>query len=230
MSGDMLSDVELTILSLVAEGSRYGEEIEQLIDLRGLREWLPVGSASVYYILSRLEQQELLTGMHRPGDDGASAPSAGARIVYQITDAGRGVVQTAVADLLSHPRTLGEGFALGLANLGILKPPHVYQMLVQHRDDLTHQLQSTEAHWARRQSEEAPSQGTQALYSHGIAMMRAELDWLSNFIDEWRVRHPMVERDEARESDESTQTPLHRRTVNDDHDKQLQRLKRPKVE
>jgi DNA-binding PadR family transcriptional regulator len=53
----MLSDVELTLLSLVAEGPRYGSEIEQLIERRGLREWLIVGRDSFYYILYRLEQQ-----------------------------------------------------------------------------------------------------------------------------------------------------------------------------
>lgn len=224
MSGNMLNDVELTILSLVAEGQRYGEELEQLIELRGLREWLPVGSASVYYILSRLEQQELVTSTHRFGSDGAE------QAAYQITDAGRGVVQTAVADLLRHPPALGEGFGLGLANSGALKPPQVYQALVQHHDDLTHQLHAAEALWARRQQEPIEESGTEALYAYGIAMMQAELAWLSSFIDDWRAKHPMVERDEQRETEESTRTPLHRRTVSADHDKQLQKVKRPKQE
>jgi DNA-binding PadR family transcriptional regulator len=224
MSGDMLSDVELTILSLVAESPRYGAEIEQVIELRGLREWLTVGSASIYYILNRLEQQELLTRAHQPDGEG------GEQIIYQITDAGRGVVQTAVSDLLRRPRTLGQGFALGLANMGVLKSAQVYQKLVQHRDDLTHQLQSAETVWARRQREEMPSDGTQALYSHGIAVMRAELDWLTGYIDDWLARHPVVERDDSHETDDSTQTPLHRRTASADRDKQIQRLKRPKDE
>lgn len=226
MSGDMLSDVELTILSLVSESPRYGSEIEHVIELRGLREWLTVGSASIYYILSRLEQQELLTSSHRADGDGTS------RVVYQITDAGRGVAQTAIADLLSRPRLMGQGFALGLANLGILKPAQVYQMLIQYRDSQEHELQSAEALLARRQGEESPSDGTLAMYSHGIAIMRAELAWLASYIDEWRDRHPaLAEHDSARQADpDVTQTPLHQRTVSADRDKQLQRLKRPKAE
>ena len=61
MSGTMLSDIELTLLSMVAEGARYGSEIEAMIEARGLREWLNIGSASFYYILARLEKQGLLT-------------------------------------------------------------------------------------------------------------------------------------------------------------------------
>ena len=226
MSGDMLSDVELTILSLVSESPRYGAEIEQVIELRGLREWLTVGSASIYYILNRLEQQELLTSTHRADDAGMG------HVVYQITDAGRGVAQTAVSDLLRRPRALGQGFALGLANVGILKPAQVYQMLIQHRDDLTHQLQSAEALWSRREHDESPSDGTLALYSHGIAMMQAELAWLTGYIDEWLARHPVLERDGAHETDDSgsPQTLIHQPTLNSDRDKQMQRLKRPKQE
>ena len=222
MSGDILSDVELTILSLVAESPRYGTEIEQVIEMRGLREWLTVGSASIYYILNRLEQQELLTSAHQADGDGAGP------IVYQITDAGRGVAQTAIAELLRRPPPLGQGFALGLANMGILKPTHVYQKLAQHRDELTRQLQSAQALWSRRQQDETPAEGTEALYSHGITMMQAELDWLTRYIDEWREHHPVVERDEPREADDDNKTLLHQRTVSADRDKQLQRVKRPK--
>jgi DNA-binding PadR family transcriptional regulator len=221
MSGNTLSDIELTILSLVAEGQRYGAEIEQLIDRRGMRDWLPVGSASIYYILSRLEQQELLTSSHRRNDSAE-------RAAYQITDAGRGVVQTAITELLSRPRALVEGFSLGLANSGALRPAQVYQALLQHRDDLAHQLQATEALVARRDSEAEPSVGMEALYSHGVAMMQAEVQWLTRFIDDWQSQYPIIDHDEKREPDESTQTPLHRRTVSSARDKQIQRLKPPK--
>jgi DNA-binding PadR family transcriptional regulator len=219
MTGTALNDVELTILSLVAEGARYGTEIQQIIELRGLREWLTVGSASVYYVLDRLERQELLT---RSSTDAA-------RAVYQITEAGYGVVQTAVADLLSQPRPLGSGFAQGLANIGVLKPQQAYRALIQHQDSLTKQLHAAEALWARRQREESPSEGTLALYTHGITMMQAELGWLSAFIDEWRAQHPVVEREEAAvDTDSGAATAVHHPTEDADRGKKIQQIKRPK--
>jgi DNA-binding PadR family transcriptional regulator len=219
-----LSDVELTILSLVAEGPRFGSELEQLIELRGLREWLIVGSASIYYVLGRLEQQELLTSSPQNGKPDQ------ARTVYQITDAGRGVAQTAIADLLCQTRPLGQGFSLGLANCGILKPTQVYNSLIQHRDRLTHQMHSAEKVWERRQREEMPTDGTEALYTHGLAVMRAELEWLMHFIEDWRVRHPSIERDDTHSTDEHAQTLVHRPTVKADQGGQLQKIKRPKKE
>lgn len=223
MSGTMLNDVELTILSLVAEGTRYGAEIQQLIDMRGLRDWLTVGSASVYYILARLERQELLT---------ASGDTDPAKMTYQITDAGRGVVQTAVADLLRQPRALSESFALGLANIDVLKPRQVFRSLNQHRDLLIRRLEATQATWERRQQDESPSEGLRALYTHGIAIMQAELDWLGAFIDDWRQRYPAVERDETGEmpSEGGAQTQVHHPTADADRAKKMQQLKRPKAE
>lgn len=224
MAAIMLNDVELTILSLVSEGARYGSEIEQMIELRGLREWLTVGSASVYYILGRLEQQELLTSSHRSGESGQ------AKTIYQITDAGRGVVQTAVADLLSQPRALGEDFSLGLANSEILKPAQVYSALVQHRDRLTHQLHTAQETAA--QDNTSLPEGTQAMYSHGIALMQAELAWLESFIDAWRIRHATALQEDSYaqasgESDTShAVTQIHSPTASSDRGKQMQRISR----
>jgi DNA-binding PadR family transcriptional regulator len=220
----MLNDVELTILSLVSEGARYGSEIEQMIELRGLREWLTVGSASVYYILGRLEQQELLTSSHRNGESGQS------KTIYQITDAGRGVVQTAVADLLSQPRALGEDFSLGLANSGILKPAQVYSALVQHHDRLTHQLHAAQES-AAQDGENLP-EGTRAMYSHGVALMQAELTWLDDFMSVWRVRHAAALEEESHASTDGegdisqAVTQIHSPTASSDRGKQMQRISR----
>ena len=83
----MMTDAELTILSLIAESPRYGYEIQQLIDERGLREWLTIGFSSVYYILNKLENQKMLTGKFRQEARGP------ARKIYEITEAGRGILQ-----------------------------------------------------------------------------------------------------------------------------------------
>jgi DNA-binding PadR family transcriptional regulator len=222
VSGTKLSDLELTLLCLVAEGARYGTEIERLIAERGLREWLSVGSASFYYVLTRLEGQGLLT---------RAASSTPDQSVYQITDAGRGIVQTAIADLLCQPRSLSEGFSVGLANIGVLRPHQALRALVRHRDSLIHRLSSTEAHWAQRQGETAPGAASsyEAFYTHGIAVMRAELDWLNQYIESWRERYPSADRDETGEHSSATPpTERHRPTEDADRGKHIQKIRKPK--
>jgi DNA-binding PadR family transcriptional regulator len=224
-----MTETELTILTLVAEGPRYGYEIQQIIDERGLREWLAIGFSSIYYILNKLERQDLLTSELRFSGPGP------ARKVYQITDAGRGVLQTAISELLRHPRTLGAGFELGLVNLNAMTPRQVYKALSQHQIDLDKRLEIVEKSWDRHQIEDQPIQNhIRALYTHSIAVMQAEKAWLKTFLDDWRERYPAVLTEDDSKSPDSTgsSTPTvhHRRTTPSDPAKMIQRLKPPKKE
>lgn len=218
-----MTDAELTILSLVAESPRYGYEIQQVIDERGLREWLTIGFSSIYYILNKLERQNMVSSRLQPEGRGP------ARKVYEITEAGQGILQTAVADLLRQPRSLGSGFELGLANLRALKPRQVYQVLQHHRSDLQHNLEAVEKAWQRHQQEgTANGEHIQALYTHSIALMRAELDWLDTFLHDWKTRFPGVEQvQQPEETDSSSaETRVNPRTRSSDPVKMIQRLKR----
>ncbi len=221
-----MNDAELTILSLVAEGPRYGYEIQELIDERGLREWLTIGFSSIYYILNRLERQNMLTGQYRTEGRGP------ARKLYTITEAGRGILQTAIADLLRQPRVLGSGFELGLANLRALKPRQVYQVLNHHLIDLRHNLESVEKAWQRHEQEgTSNTEHIRALYTHSLAIMRAEETWLVGFLDDWKTRYPGVEQDSPKVNDDESDpahaaTRINPRTVSSDPAKMIQRLKR----
>lgn len=224
-----MTDAELTILSLVAEGARYGHEIQQLIDERGLREWLTIGFSSVFYILNKLEQQNLVISEVR------SSGRTPGRKVYQITEAGRGVLQTAVSDLLRQPRSLGAGFELGLSNLSVLKPRQVYKVLRDHQQELNQRLAAIERSWQNHQGEDGVvSDHIRALYTHSIAIMQAEKQWLESFIADWSERYPAVtdtptEPKPITEEDHRAKTQLHRRT-SPDAAKLIQRLHRPKEE
>jgi DNA-binding PadR family transcriptional regulator len=219
-----MTEAELTILSLVAEGDRCGHEIQGVLDERGLREWLTVGFASVYYILSKLERQKLL--------EAKAAGRSPAQQCYRITEAGRGVLQTAVADLLRQPRALGAGFELGLINLHVLKPHQVYKVLTDHRADLQQRLDAIEQSWGRQQvnGDAPPVDHIRALYTHSITLMRAELEWMTAFIEDWLRRYPGADRaaarSEAEQSEHSAPTRLHRQPT-PDLARMLQRLRRP---
>ena len=56
-----MTNKELAILGLVAEGPGYGYQIEQVIEERGMRNWTEIGFSSIYYILNKLEKEGWLT-------------------------------------------------------------------------------------------------------------------------------------------------------------------------
>lgn len=182
-----MTDAELTLLSLLAEGPRYGYELQHLVEERGLREWLAIGFASIYYLLNKLEKQSVVDSTLQLDGRGA------ARKRYALTDAGRGVLQTAIANRLREPRTPGSGFELGLANLHVLKPVQVYRVLLHHRDDLRGQFEHISLAWTRHQARQQPlDANVLALYTHSIAMLQAEIAWLDDFLAQWQIRYPDV--------------------------------------
>lgn len=227
-----MSEAELTILSLLSESARYGHELQQVIDERGLREWVTIGFSSIFYLLNKLERQGMIVGELRPDASGM------ARKQYHLTDAGRGVLQTAVGDLLRQPHAFGTGFELGLANLGVLRPTQVYQTLSHHHADLRQRLETVEKSWERHQNEESkttPADHIRSLYTHSIAVMRAELQWLNEFLSDWVVRYPEVERPPSQPSrpaqidtqDKHKAATMLNRRPTPDPAKLIQKLKRP---
>ncbi|MCU0482233.1 MAG: PadR family transcriptional regulator [Anaerolineae bacterium] len=223
----MITDAELTILNLVAEGARYGHEIQELIDKRGLREWVTIGFSSVHYILNQLEERHLVVSELRSDGRGP------ARKIYALTEAGQGVLQTAISDRLRQPRPFGTGFELALANLNALKPAQVYHILNQHRADLRQRLLATEQSLQRQQKNAQTPEHIEALYSHSITLMEAELKWFDEFLKSWSRRYPAVLRNKP--SDETNPLPSKDQTRHHVHEvaeeeKHLQKMKRPKDE
>lgn len=166
-----MTDAELAILSLLAEGPSYDHDLNTQIEARGLRKWTAIGNSSMYYVLEKLERQGLVDKLSE--DHGQRR--------FQISAAGIGVLQTAVSDLLSTPHSHDKSFELGLANLHVLKAGQVHMALQSRQQDIVAQITRL------RQDREQANGSFQikALFDHNISMMEAELMWLQSFLPEW---------------------------------------------
>lgn len=217
-----MTDAELTILSLIAENSLQGHEIQRLIDERGLRDWLTIGFASVFYLLNKLEQQKMIAS-HLSIDRRGPA-----RKTYTITEAGIGVLQTAIADRLRETRPLGSGFELGLVNIGALKPSHVQQVLSHRQQDLRLQLNNLKQTWEQQQADNPDDvvNFESALYTRSIALIEAEIAWLETFLAKWADAHPQEDTTEDEVDPHRAKTMISHRTP--PRAKQVQKLKRPR--
>lgn len=169
----MTTNTELVILSLVAEKPRHGYEIEQVIEERGMREWTEIGFSSIYYLLKKLEQAELIEGQLKEAERGP------ARKVYQPTPEGYKALYTGVLEALSTPHRCYSPLQLGLANLPIIAPAEALTALRQHRDGLVARLEHVRARW---QAQRPLPYFVDAMFEHAIAMGEAELGWLEKFI------------------------------------------------
>ena len=171
-----MTDAELAILSLLAEGPSYDHDLNTAIEARGIRRWTAIGYSSMYYVLEKLEKQGLV---ERISEDHGHRK-------FQISPAGVGVLQTAVSDLLSTPHAHDKSFELGLANLHVLKPGQIRTALISRRQDMAIKL--SKLHDERKAANGAFQ--IDALFDHHIRMMEAELAWLDEFTSAWESQAP----------------------------------------
>ena len=171
-----MTNAELAILTLIAEKSRHGYEIEQIIEERGMREWTEIGFSSIYYLLKKLEEKGLIIGrMERQAGRGP------ARKVYQITESGIEARRAGVLEALSIPQRAYPLLQLGLASLPGVTRPEALASLRGYKDNLTDRLE----HVRSRRDEIRPlPYFVDAMFSHSIAMIEAERRWIEQFINQ----------------------------------------------
>jgi len=172
----MITNPELVILGLVAEKPKYGYQIEQDIIQRGMREWTEIGFSSIYYILNKLDAEDLLSSEKRIEGDRP------ARKIYTLTDAGKRAYRDAVRTRLTAPRPRTDDFDLGLANLLALERSEVLQAFRSYQSTLQERLAHVNAKYELDGGNnlDLPAQ---ELFHHSIALLSAELDWIKHAIE-----------------------------------------------
>jgi DNA-binding PadR family transcriptional regulator len=131
----------------------------------------------MYYVLEKLEKQGLVKRL---------AEDSGRR-KFRITSAGVGVLQTSMVDLLGTPHSYDKYFELGLANLHILKTSQVRSALLSRQQELTAQIERLSEGMLNEIVRDDSFQ-VRGMFSHRIAMMKAELAWLTEFIKQWEAQ------------------------------------------
>ena len=176
-----MTNAELAVLSLIVECPRHGYEIENVIEVRGMREWTEIGFSSIYYLLKKLERQGWIEAHLEP-----AAGRGPTRTVYQATPAGAGAFRAGVLEALSMPRRAYPSLVLGLACLPGVPHGRAVDALRRYRDALSERL----THVGGRQDVQQPlPYFVVATFEYSLAMLRAELAWIEEFIQQMEGRN-----------------------------------------
>ncbi|MBM7843335.1 PadR family transcriptional regulator [Herpetosiphon giganteus] len=168
-----LTQAEAAILSLLAEQPRYGYELEQIIQARGMRLWTEIAFSSIYYLLKKLEQAQLVAGETSQGD---GRPS---RMVYNILPSGRAALQESLQAMLSMPQQRYSSLLLAMANFPLLELNDIINALEHYCAELRAQIERVQQRRA-----EAPTEvwHIQGLFDYSETMIQAEHDWLTKYL------------------------------------------------
>jgi DNA-binding PadR family transcriptional regulator len=168
-----MTNAELAILSLIAERPRYGYEIDETIEARGMRGWTDIGFSSIYYLLKKLTGDGLLVQETRESEHGP------ARKVYSVTQAGITALRTGTTDALTNLDGGERDFLLGLANLPALSLAEVLDAL---RSRLAH-LGDRRKGIAMAQAAQQPLfEHVNALFDYSLVSIDTQIEWLKTFV------------------------------------------------
>lgn len=168
-----MTNAELAILSLVAELPRYGYQIEQTLEERGMREWTEIGFSSIYYLLKKLEKTELIAGKLEEAGQGP------ARKVYHITELGKTALAEGLHTALSVPQRCYPPFQLGLANLPAFSNADVQAALETYRQSLQERLEQLQE---KHRSQQPVPYFVDAMFDYSFALITAEINWIDKFL------------------------------------------------
>jgi DNA-binding PadR family transcriptional regulator len=168
----------MAVLSLLAEAPMHPYRMQQLIRQRGKDKVVNVGQrASLYKVIDRLARAGLVAVRETSRDQ--NFPE---RTVYELTDLGREVLLDWLRDALAAPAAEFPEFPAALSFLAILTPGDVLAHLERREVHLVAEVAGLEG-------------GLRALAiprlflvedEYRLAVLRAELEWVTSVIDDLR--------------------------------------------
>lgn len=170
-----MTNAEIAVLGLVAENPRYGYELNQIIEARGMIHWTEIGFSSVYYVLNKLEKKGLVKSRIE------SQNSVPARRIYSITEKGKEELKNSIVEILSRPKRRFSDVDLGMSNLMHLTKEEALSCFNSYLDQLMGEESELKQFWRAQGGEELPFFMT-ALFTRPLMHRQVEIEWVRQFI------------------------------------------------
>lgn len=189
--------LDLAILGLLKERSMHGYELRKQLAQR-LGFFWKVSFGSLYPTLKKLERHGWVAKLE-PADHTSRRKQA-----YRITESGE---RRFFALLEAGPASAWEDekFPLRLAFFRYLRPEIRIRLLERRKHTLEDRLSEGEHSLSRAQHHPADTY-TLSLMRHGMAVTRADIDWLDELISAERAALPENGEDESADAEEPATT------------------------
>ncbi|MGI5237677.1 PadR family transcriptional regulator [Dactylosporangium sp. CA-139066] len=167
----------LHVLATLYERPMHPYEIAAEMRGRGKEQDVKIQWGSLYTVVQNLEKHGLVEAAHTARE--GRRPE---RTVYEITEAGREEIVDWMREIVGVPEREYPRLRSGLSVLGILPPDEALYLLRKRIDVLDHQIK-TEVAALEASAETVPRLFTVEA-EYGLALLRAEADWLRGLVAE----------------------------------------------
>jgi DNA-binding PadR family transcriptional regulator len=186
----------LAVMNLLMERPMHPYEMKSKMKQRGHDQVIKIKGGSIYDTVERLEEGGFITSQ-APSREGRRPE----RTVYTITDAGRNEITDWLRELLAQPVNEYPQFAAALAFFAVLDKEEVIRLLQLRTAMLESQIAATEMGLEKWTT----AMGVPRLFlveaEYGIAMNRAELEWVRRLIQDIQEGKLWITHDEMKAVD-----------------------------
>lgn len=177
------SSLALAILGLLENGPLHPYGIQRLIKQWGKDQVVNVGQrTSLYRMIVRLEEADLITVGSTERDE--RYPE---RTVYQLTDEGRQVCRTWLAEILTTPRNEFPEFPAGLSFVMLLAPKTAGELLGQRRELLTKRIAELQLELRTKVDGQPIPRFALLETEYQVAVTVAEAKWIDSILHDLRT-------------------------------------------
>ena len=167
----------LVILGLLRERPLYGYELKQIIE-EHMGDWTNIAFGSIYFALGKLAEEGFIeqVAIEQEG----RRPS---RSVYQITEAGQAEFLRLLREVWSEVESHYYAIDIGLMFTEALPREEVKGFLRERIAQLESIVRHVAEHRAEQMAQPEMPALAAAVFDHGLAHFRAELDWTRDLLD-----------------------------------------------
>lgn len=171
-----LTNAETALLGLLSEGAMHPYQIEKEVRYRDMRFWTELSMSSIYKLLRKLEDRELVQHEVEVSEDNR------ARKVYQVTEAGTAALRDQLAVLLEEPEHVRWRVDIGTYNLDLVDPTVAREQLALYRGKVEENIQGYRD-LAKFLEESGCPRHRLGVATRPIHMLQGELAWLDEYVE-----------------------------------------------
>jgi DNA-binding PadR family transcriptional regulator len=177
-----LSHVALAVLGLIAEGESYPYELLKKIKERQMRNWTNIGQSSIYGVIDKLKDMQLITIKTRTTEQNRTQRK------LTITEKGIQLLKERVLSILTHDRYMGRDWDLAFSNLKhdfISREEKIdalekcVQTLLENRKALESRME-----FGKQIFGEHPPLQFRGLFQHALKVIAANIEFCNEVIEE----------------------------------------------
>jgi DNA-binding PadR family transcriptional regulator len=173
---NIISNMEIAILGLICEKPMHGYEIEKTIEDRNMRYWTEISLPSIYKILKKLEEKELIKSEIKLSKNNV------AQKIYTATENGQTALKNSLINILSNVEKTTWRIDIAIANLCFLNKQERQESLKKYIQSIDESIRVYEGVKKFFEEHNYP-QSDHALATRPIMHLRAEKEWAKQFIE-----------------------------------------------